>query len=43
MIKKIILLFILCSLMISCGKKGDPVYKGSEKQNKTYINLIKKV
>ena len=27
MIKKLILIFIFCSLLISCGKKGDPEYK----------------
>ena len=27
MIKKIILSLILCFLIISCGKKGDPEYK----------------
>ena len=27
MIKKTILYLILCAVMISCGKKGDPEYK----------------
>ena len=27
MIKKIILISIFCSLLLSCGKKGDPEYK----------------
>ncbi len=27
MIKKIILSLVLCFLIISCGKKGDPEYK----------------
>ncbi len=31
--KKIILSLILCSLIISCGKKGDPVYKESKKKS----------
>ena len=31
MIKKTILLIILCCLIISCGKKGDPEYKESKK------------
>jgi hypothetical protein len=30
MIKKIIFTLILCSLIISCGKKGDPVFKESK-------------
>ena len=33
--KKIILSLILLSFMISCGKKGDPIYKESQK------NIIK--
>ena len=27
MIKKLILISILCSLMLSCGKKGPPKYE----------------
>jgi hypothetical protein len=27
MIKKLILISIFCSLVFSCGKKGDPVFK----------------
>tara|TARA_B100001093_G_scaffold193538_1_gene186117 strand:+ start:579 stop:710 length:132 start_codon:yes stop_codon:yes gene_type:complete len=34
MIKKIILTFILFCLVLSCGKKGDPVYKESNKKDK---------
>ena len=30
MIKKIVLIFIFCTLLISCGKKGDPEYKASK-------------
>ena len=37
MIKKIILIFILSSLLFSCGKKGDPEYK----TNKNNILIIK--
>ena len=32
MIKKIILIFIFCILLFSCGKKGDPEYK-TDKNN----------
>tara|TARA_B100000989_G_scaffold278737_1_gene240775 strand:- start:1049 stop:1180 length:132 start_codon:yes stop_codon:yes gene_type:complete len=32
MIKKITLTLILCLFLISCGKKGDPEYKESEKK-----------
>ena len=27
MIKKIIITLVLCTLLFSCGKKGDPEYK----------------
>jgi len=27
MIKKLILISIFCTLLFSCGKKGDPEYK----------------
>ena len=27
MIKKITIAIILCFIIISCGKKGDPIYK----------------
>ena len=30
MIKKITLILILCCLVLSCGKKGDPEYKSSD-------------
>tara|TARA_Y100001960_G_C14478951_1_gene730815 strand:+ start:35 stop:154 length:120 start_codon:yes stop_codon:yes gene_type:complete len=37
MIKKIILLFFCITLLISCGKKGDPEYKDSKKLIKTSV------
>ena len=38
MIKKITLTIIFCFLIISCGKKGEPVYKESKKEElKTII------
>jgi|TARA_B100000795_G_C22732150_1_gene411814 hypothetical protein len=30
MIKKIILISIFCSLLLSCGKKGDPEYQANK-------------
>mgnify|MGYP001173091129 CR=1 FL=1 len=30
MIKKIIFISLLCILMLSCGKKGDPEYKAGK-------------
>ena len=37
MIKKIILLFFCITLLVACGKKGDPEYKNSRKLIKTSI------
>jgi len=34
MIKKIILVFTLCCVIVSCGKKGDPKYTDLEKKAK---------
>ena len=34
MIKKITLAFLLCYLLVSCGKKGDPEYKNPDKKTK---------
>jgi len=30
MIKKLILIFVFCTLLFSCGKKADPKYKADE-------------
>ena len=43
MIKKIGLSLILFCMILSCGKKGDPVYKNSEKILEPQIILINKV
>ncbi len=32
MIKKIFFFLILSCLLVSCGKKGDPIYKDSNKE-----------
>tara|TARA_B100001057_G_scaffold45973_1_gene41015 strand:+ start:177 stop:308 length:132 start_codon:yes stop_codon:yes gene_type:complete len=32
MIKKIILTLLLCCILFSCGKKGDPQYKKAVKK-----------
>tara|TARA_B100000965_G_scaffold191265_1_gene159653 strand:+ start:324 stop:455 length:132 start_codon:yes stop_codon:yes gene_type:complete len=42
MIKKIILTLILCCMIISCGKKGDPEYKDPEKKTEVQGILINK-
>tara|TARA_B100000073_G_C23488155_1_gene474466 strand:- start:109 stop:246 length:138 start_codon:yes stop_codon:yes gene_type:complete len=39
-IKKIILTLIISCLAVSCGKKGDPKYKDTNKEiNKTRIEI----
>ncbi len=43
MIKKIILILILCSIVFSCGKKGDPEYKEPENNAKIQSVLKNKV
>jgi len=40
MTKKIILSLILCFLVFSCGKKGDPIYE--DRQKKSLIQNIQK-
>tara|TARA_B100001057_G_scaffold495120_1_gene593346 strand:+ start:1403 stop:1531 length:129 start_codon:yes stop_codon:yes gene_type:complete len=42
MIKNLIIILILCFLVVSCGKKGDPRYIEPEKNVKKII-LKKKV
>jgi hypothetical protein len=39
MIKKIILVLMFSFILISCGKKGDPIYKNSEKLQKNKVFL----
>ena len=43
MIKKITFIFLVCCLLTSCGKKGDPEYKEPEKKAKFNSILISKV
>ena len=42
MIKKITLALILCCMVISCGKKGDPKYKDPEKKAEIQSIFINK-
>ncbi len=42
MIKKIILTLLLCCLLSSCGKKGDPEYKDLERKAEILTILIYK-
>ncbi len=39
MIKKIIFALILCCLIISCGKKSDPIYKAFKFKNKNISKI----
>ena len=43
MIKKITLALLLCCIIVSCGKKGDPEYKDPEKKTQIQNILINKV
>ena len=40
MIKKISLALLVCFIVVSCGKKGDPEYKDPEKEVKIQTILI---
>ena len=42
MIKKIIFTFLICFLIASCGKKGDPKYKEPEQKSENTIILNNK-
>ena len=42
MIKKISFIFLICCLVVSCGKKGDPVYKDPKQKAEKIIILKNK-
>ena len=42
MIKKMSFIFLICCLLASCGKKGDPEYKDPEKKAEKIILLTNK-
>jgi len=42
MIKKILLVLLLCLAVVSCGKKGNPEYKDSEKKENIETILLQK-
>ena len=42
MIKKIALALILCCVIVSCGKKGDPIYKDNTKKTDEQSLIIYK-
>ena len=41
MIKKIFFTLIICFMIFSCGKKGDPVYEDPKNTSKKIISLNK--
>ena len=42
MIKKISFIFLICCLLTSCGKKGDPEYKEPKQKAEKIIILTNK-
>ncbi len=42
MIKKISFIFLICCLLLSCGKKGDPEYKDPKQKAEKIIILKNK-
>ena len=42
MIKKITFVVLVCCILISCGKKGDPEYKVLDKEIKISTIIINK-
>ena len=42
MIKKISFIFLICCLLVSCGKKGDPEYKDTKQKTEKIIILKNK-
>jgi len=42
MIKKISFIFLICCLVVSCGKKGDPEYKDPKQKAEKIIILTNK-
>ena len=42
MIKKITFVILVCYILVSCGKKGDPEYKALNKEIKILTIIINK-
>jgi len=42
MIKKITFVFLVCCILVSCGKKSDPEYKVLDKEIKISTIIINK-
>ena len=43
MIKKIAFVILVCCILVSCGKKGDPEYKVLNKEIKEPAIIINKI
>ncbi len=43
MIKKVIFFVLVCCVLVSCGKKGDPEYKAFNKEIKILEIIINKI
>ena len=43
MIRIITLTIVICCFLISCGKKGDPVYEDSQKKAEIQNTSMKKI
>ena len=43
MIKKITFVILVCCILVSCGKKGDPEYKVLNKEIKTPTTIINEI
>ena len=39
MIKNLIIIIFICTLVYSCGKKGDPVYNDENQNSKKIFSL----
>tara|TARA_B100000989_G_scaffold228587_1_gene175559 strand:+ start:636 stop:767 length:132 start_codon:yes stop_codon:yes gene_type:complete len=42
MIKNLVLTFMLCWILVSCGKKGNPEFKENKKKANLQLILINK-
>ena len=43
MIKKITFVILVCCILVSCGKKGDPEYKSAVEEIKVSTIIINKI
>ena len=43
MIKNLLLFCAIIFVISSCGKKGDPIYKDTEKTSKNYIYNVRNI